>query len=88
MVPPIPFMEVVTGCVAEYMAADDGTTAGSGDQRPLDAQKRALPQFPLVDKQRRAEGWSCTVDWVSGSVTGNGALGVACRPLAGKTRID
>lgn len=35
--PPIPFIEVVTGRVVEYMATDDGTAAGGGDQRPLDA---------------------------------------------------
>lgn len=82
MVPPMPFMEEVTGCVAEYMATDDGTTAGSGDQRP------PLPQLALGDEQRRAEWWSCTVEWTSVSVTGKDALGVACRPLAGKARMD
>lgn len=35
--PPIPFIEVVTGRVVEYMATEDGTAAGGGGQRPLDA---------------------------------------------------
>lgn len=45
MPPPMPFIEVVTGWeVVEYMVAGNDTAAGSGDQRPRDARKRASPQ--------------------------------------------
>lgn len=80
MLPPIPFIEVVTGWVVEYMATVDGTAAGSGDQRPLDARKRLSPQ--LAGEQRAAEG-RLSAQWTNVSLAGNGALGVACR-LAGR----
>lgn len=55
IVPPMPFMEVVTGCVAEYMATEDDSVAGGGDQRPLVVQKRPLPQLQLAGGRRTAE---------------------------------
>lgn len=78
----MPFMEEVTGCVAEYMATDDGTTAGSGDQRP------PWPQLALGDEQRRAEGVELHSRLDERFGDGQDALGVACRPLAGKARMD
>lgn len=80
MVPPMPFMEVVTGWVVEYMATDSGTAAGGGGQRPLDGRKRLSPQLQLAGGRRTADEPVAQVDRTSVSMTGNGALGVACRP--------
>lgn len=58
MVPPMPFIEVVTGWVVEYMARDDGTAAGGGDQRPLDARKRLSPQLQLERGLAGGQYWT------------------------------
>lgn len=85
--PPIPFIEVVTGRVVEYMATKDGTAG----QRPLNARRRLLPQpqLSLADGgQRTAEALAAQVrqDRTGVSLTGNGAFGVACRQ--GRARMS
>ena len=81
MLPPMPFIEVVTGWeVVEYMVAGNDTAAGSGDQRPRDARKRASPQV-AGGGQRTAEQVAapktnrCFVNW-TGRATAR--LDVAC----------
>lgn len=71
MLPPMPFIEVVTGWVVEYMATDDGTAAGGGAQRPLDALKRLSAQTQLVGGQRPAEELTAPVDRIR---TGSGRM--------------